>query len=95
MAYIPNRAVNTYTSNTTISNLDSVVLVNATSAPVTITLPASVIGKYFDVKKMDSSANTVTIAPTSGTIDGAANKTISIQYASITIIGDGTNFFIL
>lgn len=95
MAYVPNRAINTYSSNTTISNLDSVVFVNAASAPVQITLPSSVIGKYFDIKKTDSSANLVTITPPSGTIDGAANVTISIQYASVTIIGDGSNFYIL
>jgi hypothetical protein len=95
MAYTINRVVNTYTTNKTLSNIDSVVLVDATSGPLTITLPASVIGKYFDIKKVDSSANAVTIATTSGVIDGDATKVLALQNASLTIIGSGTNFYIL
>jgi hypothetical protein len=92
---VSNRGLNSYSSNTTLTNANSVVLVNAASAPVTITLPASVSGKYFDIKKIDSSSNAVTINTTSGTIDGAASVSTSIQYNNITVIGDGTNFYIL
>lgn len=90
-----NRMVNLYAVNTTLSNLNSVVLVDATSGSVTITLPASVSGKYFDIKKIDTSVNTVIVTPTSGTIDGDPNVVISSPYASITIVGDGVNFYVL
>lgn len=70
------------------------VLANATGGNITVTIPTSIIGTY-NVKKIDSSANTVTIVPSSGTIDGGASTIISQQYASISCIGNGTNLDIL
>jgi len=90
-----NRELNIYSVNKTLTNGDSVILVNAAAAPVTITLPASISGKYFDIKKIDATANAVTIVPTSGTIDGGASVVITVQYNSVTVIGDGTNFAII
>lgn len=50
--------------------------------------------KILNIKKIDSSANTVTIDPDgSATIDGSATKTLTTQYESIMIQWDGTNWY--
>jgi len=85
----------TVSSNTTLTNGYTAVLVNASAGTRTITLPAPTSGKVFHIKKIDSSLNAVTISPPSGTIDGAASKSLASQYSSLTIISDGTNFFLI
>ena len=47
------------------------------------------------VKKIDNSNNTVTIQPSSGTIDGQTSLSISTQYGSYMLICDGTNWYII
>ena len=60
--------------------------------------PISTLGvkpKSLAIKKIDSSANTVTIdAAGANTIDGVATKVISTQYDKLTIQWDGTNWHI-
>ena len=73
----------------------AVVLANATSGAINMTLPAALAGQVITLKKTDSSANTVTITPPAGTIDGAASKVLVAQYQSITVVCDGTNYFIV
>ena len=59
-------------------------LCNATAGAYTITLPTTTTAGYrFTIKKVDSSANAVTIA---GTIDGATNYTLATQYKYVTLI---------
>jgi len=72
-----------------------VVLVNASAGARTITLPAPARGKIFNIKKIDSSLNAVTISPPSGTIDGEASKSLAFQWDSLMITSDGTNFFLI
>jgi hypothetical protein len=44
------------------------------------------------IKKIDSSANVVTIEPNgSETIDGSSTATISVQYTSLTLVSDGAS----
>ena len=52
-------------------------------------------GNTYVIKKIDSSANAVTITPTSRTVDGAASITLTSQYQSLTLVSDGTNWFIV
>ena len=69
------------------------VLVDASGGAVIITLPlaSSANGRRYDIKKTDSSANTVTIAISGGdTIDGAASVVLSTQYQSRTCIARAT-----
>lgn len=73
----------------------SVVLVNATSGAITVTLPTPTKGKVVHIKKSDSSANIVTISASSGTIDGTATKPLYFQYDCLSIVSDGTNYFII
>lgn len=88
----------TVSASTTPTPTDGTLLVNALAAPVTITLPlaSAFLDKIYEVKKIDSSVNIVTIACTGGnTIDGIATFLIDIQYEAITMQSNGTNWFIL
>lgn len=73
---------------------NEVVLATATAA-FTVTLPAASAGKSVVVKKVDASANVVTVAPASGTIDGAGTSTLTAQWQSKEFISDGTNWFVV
>lgn len=82
---ITNRtgAVTLTTSNAEYQTAD------ATSAAFTITLPATTTSGYmFTIKKIDSSANAVTVA---GTIDGVTNYVLSNQYDSVTVVSTTTS----
>lgn len=67
---------------------------DATSGAITITLPsvATNTGKTILVCKTDSSGNAVTIA---GTINGATNLDITVQYTVITLSSNGTEWRII
>jgi hypothetical protein len=88
-------AVNSYSVNTVLTNSNTYVLVDASGGARTITLPSPTSGRVFYIKKTDSSLNAVTISPPSGTIDGAASKALNYQYDSLTIVSDGTNFYLV
>jgi len=88
----------TVSASTTPTPTDGTLLVNASASPVTITLPlaSAFLDKIYEVKKIDSSVNIVTIACTGGnTLDGIATFLIDIQYEAITVQSNGTNWFIL
>jgi len=78
---------------------NSTILCDATSAAFSITLPAAATagnGFIITVKKTDSSANAVTIDGNgSETIDGALTQVLSGQYDNITLISNGTAWFML
>lgn len=91
------KVITTKTNNYTITSDDMVVLCNATSADITITLPnsSSASGYIFYIKRIDSSPNTVTVDGNgSQTIDGQTTQTLN-QYDSIQIVSDGTNWSII
>ena len=74
------------------------ILGDATSSGITISLPtaASSTGRLYAIKKIDSSANTVTIdANSSETIDGAVTKTLSAQWETVTLQCDGSAWFVV
>jgi hypothetical protein len=74
-------------------------LADATSGNITLSLPPATGCDGFDivVKKIDSSANAVTIdvAETDGTIDGQASIVIDAQYDSYSFVCDGSNWWII
>lgn len=73
------------------------VLHDATSGSITHNLPTAV-GNYarITVKKIDSSANTVTVDPNgTETIDGGTTAVLRKRWESITLISDGTNWVII
>jgi hypothetical protein len=79
----------------TLINTDQVIAGDATSAPLTITLPAHLTGTEYTIYKYDSTGNKVTISPTSGTISGNSTYDLIAQYNSITVVSDGTNWIIV
>ena len=74
------------TAATTLTNTSSEIQnADATTAPFNITLPTAslTVGQHFTIKKIDASANAVTIV---GTIDGVANTVLSRQNEAVTLV---------
>jgi hypothetical protein len=83
---------------TTLTINHFLVLVDASSGGITITLPASAshTNRIYTIKKIDSSGNKVTVdANASETIDGELTIDLKLQYSYITIVCDGTEWFII
>lgn len=90
-------AQSTKTANYTALSTDYFIFGDATAGSITINLPTAVgiAGKVYVIKKIDSSANTVTIdANSTQTLDGALTIVIGTQYASFSIVSNGSNWFI-
>lgn len=83
-----------YTAGSTQSEY---ILVNSSVGAVTVTLPTATSNKNaYSIKKTDSSANNVTAATTSSqTIDGGSTAVLRVQYVSVTLISDGSNWFVI
>lgn len=86
--------VQSVTASTAMAVEDDVVLA---SGAITITLPDPVtaVGHVYWIQRIGA-AGTVTVAPNgSETIDGAANLTLTSQYAAAGLVSDGTNWMAL
>ncbi len=81
----------------TATSSDYIILCDTSGGSFTITLPAtSGIKTIYHIKKTDSSGNTITVdADGSETIDGSLTKVINIQYDSMMIVSDGSNWHIV
>lgn len=91
-------ATSTKTSNYTITGTDVVIFANATSGNVTITLPTASFnaGYRFYIKRIDGSGNTCSIARSgSDTIDGQTSISLDLQYTSLTVVSDGSAWYII
>lgn len=87
----------TVTTSTTLDNTYDVVLVDATAAAVTITLPAAAsnTGRQYYIKKIDA-VNPVTIdANASETIDGQTDWVMHLIRSALHLYCDGTNWWII
>lgn len=73
---------------------DDTILCDATAGAFTVTLPlpAQVQFLRVTIKKIDASANAITLV---GTIDGAVNPTLAAQYKAKTIQSDGLAWYTL
>lgn len=90
--------ITTRTSAYTATTSDHTIICNATTAAFTVTLPTAVgnTGQMYSIKKIDASANAITIATTSSqTIDGVTTRTLSTQYQGVTVQSDGANWFVI
>jgi hypothetical protein len=88
----------TKTANYTLTTTDFTVLANASTAAFTLTLPTAVnaSGQIYTIKKIDSSANAVTISTTlSQTIDGLASYALSYQYQGLQVQSTNSNWVII
>jgi hypothetical protein len=79
---------------------DSVILVSAAAGNVVVNVnPVTLTNQIFHIKKTDATVNTVTITPSSGTIQElgapAASFAFNSQGQSVTIYSNGVNFFVL
>lgn len=95
------KKITTQSANYTVGINDSVVLVDASAASRTITLPTAASaynatsgGYVFTVKKIDASANTVVLKG-NGTelIDGSNTQTISTQWGVLRVQSNGTVWY--
>lgn len=80
----------------TVTSFDEAITVDATSAPVTITLPTAVgRTRPVTVKKVDASGNAVTIdGAGSETIDGQLTRTLTAQWRSATLLPSGAGWVV-
>jgi hypothetical protein len=86
------------TTTYTITFSDATVTGDATSGAFTVTLPsaATVTGVEFTIKKIDASANAVTVGTTSSqTIDGITTYSLASRWSTITVQSDGSNWLII
>jgi hypothetical protein len=91
-------ATSTKTSSYTITGTDVVVFANAASGAVTITLPTASAnaGYRFYVKRTDSSGNSCSVVRSgSDTIDGQTSVALDTQYMSLTLVSDGSGWYII
>jgi hypothetical protein len=92
--------VNTYSANQSLSvSGDDVVLVDCSSGPVIITLPAAATatGKVYHIKKKDSTGNSMTIDPSgSETLDTSSlGISTTLQFESFSIVCDSIQWWII
>lgn len=74
------------------------ILLDLSGGPITITTPAPANGAVFSVKKIDASANNVTVTPSSGNIDGyLVNFSFSVTDRGISqdFMSNGTNWYLV
>ncbi len=86
------------TADYTIAGTDVVIFADGTSNNVTITLPtaSAFTGYRFYVKRIDNAAHTVSIARSgSDTIDGGTSVSLDLQYTSLTLISNGSAWYII
>jgi hypothetical protein len=84
-------AISTKTGAYSVLGTDNVLLGDATTAPFAFTLPAApVTGQSFTFKKVDSTANAVTVSGNGKNIDGVASITLTAQWQAWTLVYSGT-----
>jgi hypothetical protein len=65
---------------------------------VTVTLPDAsdvTADTVFVIKRTTAGANTLTVAPGSGNIDGSATYSLPNQYDRVAVVSDGANYWII
>jgi len=77
---------------------DEVLLCDASGSQMTISIPAAdaVPGKFYYIKKIDSSNNAIIIDPDgTETLDDQETISIAVQYECLKIVSDGTEWWII
>lgn len=85
-------------SNTTLDDSHYVVLCDPSLAGFTITLPtaASSAGRVYIIKEIVGSTNTISVTGDGAEkIDGSGTKDMSVAYQSMTIICDGSAWYVI
>jgi hypothetical protein len=93
------RTINTITTKTAaylVLASDFTILADATSASFIIRLPAyPSLNELHNIKKIDSTAHTVTITGNGKLIDGGASAVIKYQYTSVELQYNGTYWSVI
>lgn len=104
MSYTPLNAARTQpnrtaTSTTTLDVSDYMLFADATSGGFTVNLPTAVgiAGRQYIIKKINTTANDVTIDGNgSETIDGASTQILTgANKPSVNVVSDGANWHII
>lgn len=91
---LPPTGTRTVTANTSVTADDATILVDATAGAVTVTLAFAAAGDSIVVKKIDASANVVTIAAQTGeTINGAPSVNMTVQYEALNCLTDSIEWY--
>lgn len=91
-------AYRTVTTSGNVVSGDYLIIADATAGAITMTLPpaALVPGRIYAFKRINSGANAVIVdGYAAETIDGATTHTLTPQWNSVTIMSNGTAWFIL
>ena len=89
--------VSELTADATLTTVNLFVLCDASKRNITVTLPgaSATEDKECSIKKIDSSANTVTVdGEGTETIDNGLTAVLTVQFESITIVSDGSKWHI-
>lgn len=84
-----------YRAASTTASDGELVLADAGTAALTITLPKPWPDRRVIVKKLDATTNVVTVATPAGLIDGAATVALSVRYTAVECVSDGTNWHVV
>lgn len=82
----------------TLTATDAIITADATGGAFNVTLPtaASITGRQYTIKRINTGANAVTVNTTSSqTIDGATTYSLSAQYKYVSVVSDGANWLIV
>jgi parallel beta-helix repeat protein len=95
--FVSTAKILTKTANYTMLWNNELILVDCTSGAKTVNFPDATLhkGRIFTIKKIDISANTVTVGTAPGTqnIDSSTTKSLSSQWQSIRVMSDGANYY--
>jgi len=84
----------TYTISTSTGFMEIYLLNPSVAIAANIPAPGTVAAGYrYNIKNL--SANSITITPASGNIDGASTLVLNVQYSAVTLVSDQTNWFII
>jgi hypothetical protein len=92
--WVPARTV---TASATVQVTDNIILVDATAGAVTLTLPGAdkIQNKVLRFVKIDASANDMIIDGDGQNISGTGTKSTTTQYATFTITGFGSLYYVI
>ena len=83
--------------NYTALPIDDVILCDATDGSITVIMFSAVIhdGKVLNIKKIDSTGNTVIVDGNGSKIDGGTTAVLTVQFEAITIVSANSAWWIL
>jgi hypothetical protein len=91
----PKNITKNISTNYSILRDDSILIVNTTSGDITLTLPLPSLKTSLNIKKIVN-VNKITINPNaSELIDGDINLIITKENSNVSLVSNGTNWYIL